>query len=69
MIEGRYLLLRSPSKPVVAQSVDSLFIDEVRGRLDTLIEKVRLGRLHPEPLDAEGCKTCDYRRMCRLYGD
>jgi RecB family exonuclease len=69
MIEGRYLLLRSPSTPVLPQSVDIAMFDEVRGRIDLLIDKVRLGRLHPEPSDQEGCKTCDYRRLCRLYGD
>ena len=68
-IEGRYLLLRSPSTPVLAQSVDSVLLDEVRGRIEGLIEKVRLGRLHPDPSDRETCKTCDYRRLCRLYGD
>jgi RecB family exonuclease len=69
MIEGRYLLLRSPSTPVLAQSVDAALLDEVRGRIETLVEKVRQGRLHPDPSDLEGCKTCDYRRLCRLYGD
>jgi hypothetical protein len=69
LIEGRYLLLRSPSTPVVGQPVDSILLDEVRGRIDTLMEKVRLGRLHPEPADAEDCRSCDYRRLCRLYGD
>jgi RecB family exonuclease len=68
-IEGRYLLLRSPSTPVLAQSVDSMLLDEVRGRIEALIEKVRVGRLHPDPSDRETCKTCDYRRLCRLYGD
>jgi RecB family exonuclease len=69
MIEGRYLLLRSPSTPVLSQSVDGALLGEVQVRVDTLIEKVRLGLLHPEPSDPEGCKTCDYRRLCRLYGD
>jgi RecB family exonuclease len=69
MIEGRYLLLRSPSTPVLSQSVDAALLDEVRGRVETLIEKVRSGDLHPDPMDQEVCKTCDYRRLCRLYGD
>jgi RecB family exonuclease len=69
MIEGRYLLLRSPSTPVIAQSVDGVLLEEVRGRIDVLVEKVRSGVLHPEPTDQESCKTCDYRRLCRLYGD
>jgi hypothetical protein len=68
-IEGRYLLLRSPSTPVVAQSVDSILLDEVRGRIDDLIEKVRHGALQPGPSDPEICRTCDYRRLCRLYGE
>jgi ATP-dependent helicase/DNAse subunit B len=68
-IEGRYLLLRSPSTPVVTQSVDIAFIDEVAQRIDVLLDKVQAGKLHPDPEDAEDCKTCDYRRLCRLYGD
>jgi PD-(D/E)XK nuclease superfamily len=69
MAEGRYLLLRSPSTPVVSQSVDSILMDDIRNRIGTLIEKVRLGEMRPEPAAAEDCKTCDYRRLCRLYGD
>ena len=68
-IEGRYLLLRSPSTPVVAQSVDSILLDDVSQRIDALIEKVRHGTLQPRPSDPESCKTCDYRRLCRLYGE
>ena len=68
-IEGRYLLLRSPSTPVVAQSVDSIFLSEITQRIDELIEKVRHGTLQPRPADPESCKTCDYRRLCRLYGE
>jgi CRISPR/Cas system-associated exonuclease Cas4 (RecB family) len=68
-IEGRYLLLRSPSTPVVTQSVDSAFFDEVAQRVDLLVEKIHRGKLHPEPADTEDCKSCDYRRLCRLYGD
>ena len=69
LIEGRYLLLRSPSSPVVSQQVDSVFLEEVAQRVDDLLEVIRAGRLHPEPADREGCKSCDYRRLCRLYGD
>ncbi|HET9941865.1 MAG TPA: PD-(D/E)XK nuclease family protein, partial [Terriglobia bacterium] len=69
MIEGRYLLLRSPSTPSLSQSVDTAMLDKVRGRIDVLVERVRQGRLHPAPSDLEACKTCDYRRLCRLYGD
>jgi ATP-dependent helicase/DNAse subunit B len=69
MTEGRYLLLRSPSTPVVSQSVDSVLLDDIRTRLDGLIGKVRSGTLHPEPARADDCKTCDYRRLCRKYGD
>jgi PD-(D/E)XK nuclease superfamily len=69
MAEGRYLLLRSPSTPVVSQSVDSVLMGEIRNRVDTLIQKVRLGEMHPDPADKEDCRTCDYRRLCRLYGD
>jgi ATP-dependent helicase/DNAse subunit B len=69
MIEGRYLLLRSPSTPVVSQAVDSVLIEEIQKRLTPLIEKVKLGNLHPQPRSGEDCRTCDYRRLCRLYGD
>jgi RecB family exonuclease len=68
-IEGRYLLLRSPSSPVVSQPVDTVFLAEVAQRIDDLMELIHAGRLHPEPSDREGCKSCDYRRLCRLYGD
>jgi hypothetical protein len=67
-IEGRYLLLRSPSTPVVKLGVDSESLADVRDRIDELIEKVRLGRLHPQPSSTDECKRCDYRRLCRFYG-
>jgi CRISPR/Cas system-associated exonuclease Cas4 (RecB family) len=38
-------------------------------RIDELMKIVHAGTLHPEPLDREDCRTCDYRRLCRLYGD
>jgi hypothetical protein len=34
---------------VLSQSVDGALLDEVRGRIGALIEKVHLGHLHPEP--------------------
>jgi hypothetical protein len=68
-IEGRYLLLRSPSTPVVAQFVDGALLDQVANRIDVLLDKVRHGTLQPSPTDLEGCKVCDYRRLCRLYGE
>jgi PD-(D/E)XK nuclease superfamily protein len=67
-IEGRYLLLRSPSNPVVSCSIDEPLFDEVRGRIDLLLEKVRDGRLNPDPADVQDCADCDFRRLCRLYG-
>ena len=67
-IEGRYLLLRSPSSPVVSHAIDELVFDDVRSRIESLLEKVRDGRLHPEPADGQDCFECDYRRLCRLYG-
>ena len=67
-IEGRYLLLRSPSSPVVSCSIDEKLFDEVRGRIDLLLEKVRDGRLEPDPADYQDCFECDFRRLCRLYG-
>jgi hypothetical protein len=67
-IEGRYLLLRSPSTPVVKQSVDSVLLDDVCERIEVLMEKVRSGRLHPDPGPDEDCGHCDYRRLCRIKG-
>jgi PD-(D/E)XK nuclease superfamily len=67
-IEGRYLLLRSPGNPVVSHAIDEAVFDEVRGRIETLLEKVREGKLEPDPADRQACRECDYRRLCRLYG-
>jgi PD-(D/E)XK nuclease superfamily/UvrD-like helicase C-terminal domain len=67
-IEGRYLLLRSPGNPVVAQTIDKDVFEEVRQRIEALMEKVREGRLEPEPADKQSCIDCEYRRFCRLYG-
>jgi hypothetical protein len=67
-IEGRYLLLRSPSNPVISCSIDQELFDGVRGRIDLLLEKVRDGRLEPDPADHQDCFECDFRRLCRLYG-
>ena len=67
-IEGRYLLLRSPSTPVVAHSFDGEVIAEISARVRELMERVRSGNLHPEPADKQACTSCDYRRLCRLYG-
>jgi hypothetical protein len=67
-IQGRYLLLRSPSSPVVANAVDRMVFDDIAGRVDDLLEKVHAGRLHPDPSDKQQCSDCDYRRLCRLYG-
>jgi hypothetical protein len=67
-IQGRYLLLRSPGNPVVSQALDEMVFEEVRERIGGLLEKVRTGRLHPDPSDKQDCVACDYRRLCRLYG-
>jgi RecB family exonuclease len=67
-IEGRYLLLRSPSTPVVLQQVDSVLLDEVRVRIEALVDKVRHGELHPSPAQKDECTRCDYRRLCRFFG-
>ena len=67
-MEGRYLLLRSPSNPVVAHPIDEMIFDEISIRIDGLLEIVRSGRLHPAPADKQECSSCDYRRLCRLYG-
>jgi CRISPR/Cas system-associated exonuclease Cas4 (RecB family) len=67
-MEGRYLLMRSPGHPVISQPIDEDVFDEVRQRIELLVEKVRDGRLEPEPLDKQDCTDCDYRRLCRLYG-
>jgi RecB family exonuclease len=68
-IEGRYILLRSPSSPVVHHAVDSVLLQNIGTRIETLVQKVREGRLHPDPADKSNCGTCDYRRLCRIHGD
>jgi ATP-dependent helicase/DNAse subunit B len=67
-IEGRYLLLRSPGNPIVSNRVDEASLEDVRLRIDGLMEKVAQGRVAPDPADTQGCVDCDYRRLCRLYG-
>jgi hypothetical protein len=67
-VDGRYLLLRSPGHPVVSHLIDGAVFDEVQERIGTLLEKVRQGRLEPDPADRQGCVNCDYRRLCRFYG-
>jgi RecB family exonuclease len=67
-MEGRYLLLRSPGNPVVSYCIDDTVFDDVRNRIDSLLVKIRNGRLHPEPADKQDCTDCEYRRLCRLYG-
>ncbi len=68
-IDGRYLLLRSPSIPVVSQPIDAAVFEALQARISALVDKVRSGRLHPDPLDRQDCPTCDYRRLCRFYGE
>jgi len=68
-IDGRYLLLRSPSTPVSAHAIDAELLNEVQSRIELLVEKTRHGQLHPDPADRQDCLTCDYRRLCRQYGD
>ena len=67
-IDGRYLLLRSPGNPVVSSSIDEMVLDEVRARIDGLLQKVHEGRLQPDPADKQDCADCEYRRLCRFYG-
>jgi len=67
-VEGRYLLLRSPGNPVVSYPMDQAVFDDVRVRIDALMEKVRKGMLHPDPAERQECVDCEYRRLCRLYG-
>jgi CRISPR/Cas system-associated exonuclease Cas4 (RecB family) len=59
-------LLRSPRNPVVSQPIDGGVFDEVEERISGLLEKVRDGRLEPDPSDRQTCVTCDYRRLCRI---
>jgi hypothetical protein len=66
--EGRYILLRSPSAPVLAHGVDSEVLEDVRLRIEELVAKVKSGRLHPDPADKQNCTQCDYRRLCRIHG-
>jgi hypothetical protein len=67
-VEGRYVLLRSPSNPVVSQAIDVPIFDELRNRIEFLLGKVREGHLHPDPADSQDCSVCEFRRLCRLYG-
>jgi hypothetical protein len=67
-IEGRYLLLRSPSTPVVSHWIDETVISDIRRRVDELVGKVSDGGLHPDPADPQACPSCDYRRLCRYHG-
>ncbi len=67
-IEGRYLLLRSPGNPVVSYVVDETVFDDAGSRIAGLLEKVRGGRMAPDPADKQDCIDCEYRRLCRLYG-
>jgi ATP-dependent helicase/DNAse subunit B len=68
-IEGRYLLLRSPSNPIKARAIDEGVFDEAAVKIGALIEKARRGALAPDPSDSQECLSCAYRRLCRLYGD
>jgi hypothetical protein len=68
-VEGRYLLLRSPSNPVKARSIDGGVFEETASRIELLIDKVQRGALEPNPSDPQECSSCAYRRLCRLYGD
>jgi hypothetical protein len=52
----------------VSDAVDQAVFDDVRVRIETLLEKVAQGRLSPDPADRQACGDCDYRRLCRLYG-
>ncbi len=65
-VEGRYLLLRSPSTPVVSHAIDPAVFDELRERIEALVKKASDGKLHPDPADRQDCQTCDYRRLCRI---
>jgi len=67
-MEGRYVLLRSPSTPVITQMIALSDFGELALRIEALVEKVRQGDLHPDPSDRQECITCRYRRLCRMYG-
>ena len=67
-VEGRYLLLRSPGNPVIAQAMDDGVFEDVRARIEALMQIVQEGRFEPRPADKQDCADCDYRRLCRLYG-
>jgi CRISPR/Cas system-associated exonuclease Cas4 (RecB family) len=67
-IDGRYLLLRSPSTPVVSHAIDVKVFEELQSRIESLVAKARSGQLQPDPADRQECSGCDYRRLCRLYG-
>ncbi|HEX5000082.1 MAG TPA: PD-(D/E)XK nuclease family protein [Terriglobia bacterium] len=67
-MEGRYLLLRSPSSPISNRAVDENVFEETSTRIEQLAETVRKGALAPNPSDTQECGACSYRRLCRLYG-
>jgi hypothetical protein len=67
-IEGRYLLLRSPSTPVISHGIDGPLLEDVRNRIDVLVSKACQGNLRPDPTDRQDCVDCSYRRLCRFYG-
>jgi hypothetical protein len=54
---------------VVSHVLDQAAFDEVRLRIEGLVEKAGQGRLAPDPADSQACDNCDYRRLCRLYGN
>jgi hypothetical protein len=66
--EGRYLLLRSPSNPVVSLPIDSDAFREVQLQIENLVSTVSKGRVHPAPADRQTCERCEYRRLCRIQG-
>ena len=68
-VDGRYLLLKSPSTPVVSHAIDPEVFKDIQARIGTLVDKVREGRLHPDPSDRQSCTMCDYRRLCRINGE
>jgi CRISPR/Cas system-associated exonuclease Cas4 (RecB family) len=48
--------------------MDDGVFEDVRARIEALMQIVQEGRFEPRPADKQDCADCDYRRLCRLYG-
>ena len=67
VLEGRYLLLRTPEAPSVATAYTEEGLRTTMSEIDRQLQTVRAGRFQPAPDDPQSCPSCDFRRLCRLY--